>query len=123
MNAASVMTLLPASSPVRVQRRSDLCATACADLRSEFLFAVERAPWLVVRTPGYGPGVENTVIDVIADHLSSDENVLQALVCLVRDAAAGRDVHLRAAAWLAERANEHAKWHCDDLATLIEEGA
>jgi hypothetical protein len=33
----------------------------------------------------------------------------------VASAAKGDDVQLRASAWLAERANAHAKFHCDDL--------
>jgi hypothetical protein len=52
---------------------------------------------------------------VIADDLAGGDAALDNLLRLVASAAKGDDVQLRASAWLAERANAHAKFHCDDL--------
>ena len=82
-----------------------------ADLRDALL----NGPARIVETPGY-PG-KHTAADLVLDHFSgaSGDASMHELLRIVGLAAVGRDVHLRAAAWVADVVKRHANFHAADL--------
>lgn len=108
----------------RQDRRDALCAGAYATLRDELIDALLHDPARVVQTPGFGRQ-QTTAADVIADSFAarSGEQSLRELLRIVglcAQTAADNELRLRASAWIAQRAAEHAEFHQSDLVTELE---
>jgi hypothetical protein len=107
----------------RMAERADQRATELyVQLRDELQTALMTDPQIVVSTPGFKAGGRMTAAEVLMDDLAgvdADERV-HTLVRLLADAAKGEDVHLRAAAYIADLAQRHAEFHHGD-ALLAEE--
>lgn len=108
----------------RQDRRDSLAESAFTSLRDELIHALMHDPAQVVRTPGYKPR-EHTAADVINDSFAGQtgEQALHELLRIVGLCASGQadaEVHLRASAWIAARAREHAEFHQGDLLAELE---
>jgi len=104
----------------RQVRRDALADSAYATLRDEMIDALMQDPALLVRTPGERRA-ERPAQSVVGEMLGDSE--LHELLRIVGMCAAGRadhELHLRASAWIAARASEHAAWYADDLAAEME---
>ena len=105
-------------------RRDALAERAYATLRDELIDALMTDPAKVVQTPGFKPR-QTTAADVINDGFAgrTGEQSLFDLLRIVGMCAQGKadhELHLRAAAWIAARAAEHAAWHQGDLLAELE---
>ncbi len=109
----------------RQARRDALAESAYSSLRDEMIDALMLDPQRQVMAPGYSQRAY-TAADVVFDLLDNPrtgEPALHELLRIVGMCAAGRadhELHLRASAWIAARAAEHATWHQDDLVAEME---
>ena len=111
----------------RRDRRDSAAESAYVSLRDELIDALLTDPATMVRTPGFKPGMTSAADVVDNDIAGADgEAALHELLRIVGMCAQGRtdaEVHLRASAWIAARAREHAQFHQDDLLAEMEEDA
>lgn len=109
----------------REDRRDALAESAYTALRNELIDALMRDPSRTVRTPGFGVR-PHTAIDVIHESFSdaTGNQSLHELLSIVglcaRGQASHHELHLRASAWIAARAAEHAEFHAGDLLAEME---
>jgi hypothetical protein len=108
----------------RQDRRDALADSAYTTLRDELIYALIQDPAKVVQTPGFKSS-QATAADVINDRFAGQtgEQALQELLRIVGLCAQGKadhEVHLRASAWIAARAAEHAAFHQGDLVAELE---
>lgn len=104
----------------RRDRLDALTTSAYASLRDELIDALMLDPARQVRTPGERRA-ERPAQDAVGEMLGDTE--LRELLRIVGMCAAGRadhELHLRASAWIAARASQHAAWHADSLAAQME---
>lgn len=107
----------------RQDHTDDLCVAAYEALRIEMLDALTTEPTQIVQTPAWGSaGKTAAAFSVIEDEFAgkSGEASLIEVLRIVGGVARGEDMQLRASAWIAARANEHADYHRDDLVELLE---
>jgi hypothetical protein len=110
----------------RQERRDMAGVLAYATLRDELIDALMSDPAKEVRVPGFtsrGPtwSAARVVDDAMAG--SKGDEILHELLSIVGLCAAGKadhNLHLRASAWIATRAAEHAHWHQEDLMDQME---
>lgn len=107
----------------RQDRRDALADSAYTTLRDELIDALIHDPAKVVQTPGF-KSRQTTAADVINDAFAGrGEQSLIELLRIVGLCAQGKpdhEVHLRASAWIAARAAEHAAFHQGDLVDELE---
>jgi flavorubredoxin len=93
---------------------------AWRSLFDEFLDAFMSDPCQAIRTPGYSDHhQQSSLADLFAEELADD--VLAELMLMLRDAARGEDVRLRAILLRNRIAKKHADYHADDLANQMED--
>jgi hypothetical protein len=98
------------------QKRNDFEAAMHKALRDELIGALLCDPTRKVRTPGFNES-QMSAASAIFDHLAGDEEALNELLNIVAMASkggGGKELHLRASAWIAERGKEHADYHYSD---------
>jgi len=108
----------------RKDRCDNLADKAFVTLRDELIDALLTDPAKLVRTPGFGKR-EHSAADVVSDNFAgaSGDAALHELLSIVGLCAkgnGGNELHMRAKAWIAARAAEHAAWHQDDLLAELE---
>jgi len=107
----------------RQDRRGALAESAYTTLRDELIDALIHDPAKVVQTPGFKSS-QTTAADVINDGFAGrgEQSLIELLriVGLCAQGKAGHEVHLRASAWIAARAAEHAAFHAGDLVAELE---
>lgn len=109
----------------RQDRRDGLAQQAYTSLRNELIDALMNDPAKTVRTPGFGKA-EMPAYDVITDAFSGRDgdqalHELLRIVSLCAKGQADHELHLRASAWVAARADEHAAFHDLDLLAELDE--
>ena len=103
----------------REERAYKLNAEAYESLRSEMVAALTNDPTKSVQTPAWGSmGQMNAAYKVVEDAFDgkNGEALLIELLRIVSGASRGDDMQIRADAWIAAVANEHAEYHHDILA-------
>jgi hypothetical protein len=120
MNALSCpVTRAENAYAAQIERKESLEDTALVLLENEFQNAMRAADLraAMISTPGFNK-LATPVVDVFSDLFAArdGDEVLLELLTIARDAAAGRDVMGRTAAWIKARAEAHATWHAADLA-------
>lgn len=112
----------PAPYADRWARRAALIAAATEQLKREFLAAFSAGPQAVVRTPGAMPPVSRSIAWLAEDSFAGrdGDQLLSELLLLVRDAAAGQDVQLRAIAWRDAQAKSFAEYYASDDVDAME---
>ena len=108
-------------------RRDSLAEAAYRTLRNELIDALMHDPAKSVQTPGFKP-LRHTAAEVINESLAGkngDQSLFELLriVGLLAQGKTDHELHLRAAAWIAARAREHAELHHDDMLAGLEEDA
>lgn len=106
----------PRRAAVLAEKADDRASQLFVQLRDEMQHALMTDPQIVVSTPAFGLRRRMTAAEVLMDDLAgvdADERV-HTLVRLLADAAKGEDVHLRAAAYIADLAQRHAEFHHGD---------
>ena len=105
----------------RQERRDMAAAIAYAALRDELINALMSDPAKEVRVPGFtsrGPMLSAAAVVDDAMAGARGDEILHELLSIVGMCAKGKadhELHLRASAWIAARAAEHAHWHQEDL--------
>ncbi len=129
MNAYSFYNACPDRSAQRQHQAALTLADNAASrahrvLRTEMVEALLNDPQRKVQTPGFNlPAM--TAAEVVNDNFAGtngDASLLE-LLRIVGLCAAGNstpELHLRASAWIAGAAAEHAAFHRDDLADQLE---
>ena len=84
-------------------------------LKAEFIEALAKDPQTKICTPGFTDH-QTAVADVILDNFHGEKGDanLHELLRIVAGCAAGEDMQLRASAWIASNAIEHATFHEND---------
>jgi hypothetical protein len=107
----------------RQDRGETLAEKAYTSLRDELADALMADPQRLVRTPGYSVK-EQPAAAVIGEDLCDEPlHELLRIVALCAQGKTDAELHLRAAAWIAARAAEHAAFHRDDLLAEMEDDA
>jgi len=76
-------------------------------------------PERIVLAPGFG--TPTTAAEVIGDDIDGKPAILTEMLRLIAQAAGGEDIHLSAAAWIAQRCAAYAHWHASDLVMQMED--
>jgi len=123
MNAfPCLVTRAEKSARLRIDSRAELVSACEVLLAAEMRNALTRSPGARVSTPNLN-GNSTPAADVIADQFAgtSGAESLMTLLTLVGMAARGFNVKTQALAWIAERAEEHARFYAADQADLLTE--
>lgn len=118
MQVENAMVIGASNVIARHMARNDIASEAYDSLHQQMADALMGDSCELVDTPAFGGArLQTPACDVVIDHLSGvgAEDDLQALMTLLRDAAKGEDVQLRATLWISVQAEKYARHHRDDL--------